>query len=100
MAVQLPYGITYEHVNASTTAQVLGGTGAIGDTLMRLVITVSTAAGSAVSIQDGASFSHTIMAANTPIGAYSLDIMADSQFGAWKVTTGSGVEALAIGDFS
>ena len=61
-------GHEYEHVAASQSAQVLGTTGSIGDYLTRLIITVTTAATSNVSITDGALAAHTILPANTPIG--------------------------------
>ena len=38
--VAAQYGFKYEHVAASQTAHVLGTTGAIGDYLHRLIITV------------------------------------------------------------
>ncbi len=92
-------GTDYETVAASQTAQVLGTTGSVGDYLGRLVITVSTAATSTVSILDNAT-SIPIMAANTAIGTYVVEIGARSVSGAWKVTTGAGVTVLAIGKFS
>lgn len=90
----------YEAVAASQTDQVLGGTGAIGDTLATLVCTVATAATSTVSIKDGGGSSVPILAANTPIGPYTVVINAKSAAGAWKVTTGAGVSLIATGDFS
>jgi hypothetical protein len=97
--VNQPFGTFYETVAASQTAQVLGVTGAAGDTLMRLVITVGTSATSTVSLLDNAT-SYAIMAANTPIGVYVIEINAVSVSGAWKVTTGAGATVLAVGNFS
>jgi len=88
----------YESVAASQTDQVLGGTGSIGDRLHRLVVTVATAATSAVSIKDGAT-SIPVVPANTPIGVYTVDVGAQSQNGAWSVTTAAGVSVIAVGDF-
>jgi hypothetical protein len=93
------YALPYEHVAASQTAQVLGTTGATGDYLHRLVITVGTAATSTVSLLDNTS-SHVLVAANTAIGVYSIEINTFSKNGAWKVTTGAGAEVLAIGNFT
>jgi len=100
MAVVSPYRYPYEHVAASQTAQVLGGTGAIGDYLHRLIVTVSTAATSTVTLIDNATTVHTLVPANTPIGCYSINIEAVSLTGAWKITTAAGVEVLAVGIFS
>lgn len=97
--VAAQYGFKYEHVGASQTAHVLGSTGATGDYLHRLIITVSTAATSTVALLDNTS-SHTLLAANSAIGVYSVEVNSKSVNGAWKVTTGAGAEVLAIGNFT
>lgn len=97
--VNNPYRYQYETVNASQTAQVLGGTGQTGDYLHRLVVNVATAATSTVSILDNAT-SISLVPANTPIGIYSIELNMVSVSGAWKVTTGAGVSVIAIGIFS
>lgn len=89
----------YEDVAASQTDQVLGPVGAAGDVLDTLIVTVTTAATSTVSIKDGSGSAIVITAANTPIGVYSVPIGARSRSGAWKVTTGAGASALAVGSF-
>jgi hypothetical protein len=97
--VNLPYAFPYETVAVSQTAQILGTTGAANDYLHRIVVTVSTAASSTVSIIDG---STTVLAipANTPIGVYSLELGLNAAVGPWKVTTGAGAAVLAVGLFS
>ena len=99
--VPYPYAYQYEHVAASQTAQVLGGTGAAGDYLHRLICTVSTAATGGVSIVDG-STSHVILpaSAGTGVNIYNIEVNAISRNGAWKVTTGAGVEVIGVGIFS
>ena len=97
--VNQPFGTFYETVAASQTAQVLGVTGAAGDTLMRLIITVTTSATSQVTLLDGAT-SYIIVPAVTPVGVYQIDINAVSVNGAWKVTTGAGVSVMGVGNFS
>lgn len=89
----------YETVAASQTAQVVGVTGASGDYLHRLVITVSTAATGTVTLLDNAT-SIVMTAANTPVGVYTVDIGATSSNGAWKVTTGAGASVMAVGVFT
>ena len=93
------YALPYEHVAASQTGQVLDATGAIGDYLHRLVITVGTAATSTVSVLDGVT-SHTLVRANTPIGVYSIEMNTFSKTGAWSITTGVGAEVIAMGNFT
>ena len=97
--VQLPFGTTYETVAASQTAQVLGQSGAVGDTIIRLIVTVNTAASSTVTILDN-STSIAIMPAVTPVGVYSIDLGVQSVSGPWKVTTGAGATVVAVGNFS
>lgn len=97
--ISYPYRYFYETVAASQTAQVLGGTGATGDYLHRIIVNVSTAATSTVTLLDGAT-SIPLMTATTPIGTYSIEVNAASQSGAWKVTTGAGVNVIAVGIFS
>jgi hypothetical protein len=48
MSTADPYRFQYETVAASQTNQVLGGTGAIGDYLHRVIVVVNTAATSTV----------------------------------------------------
>jgi uncharacterized heparinase superfamily protein len=96
------YLTDYESVAVSQTDQILGPNGAAGDILERLVITVSTAATSTVSIKDGNGSAISIMAANTAIGVYSIDVGAravNATTPGWKVTTGAGASVVAIGYF-
>ena len=97
--VQQPFGTTYETVAASQTAQVLGQSGAVGDTIIRLIITVNTALTSTVTIIDG-STSIAIMPATTIVGIYSIDLGVQSVSGPWKITTGAGATVVAVGNFS
>lgn len=97
--VNQPFGTFYETVAASQTAQVLGVTGGAGDTLQRLIITISTALTGTVALLDGAT-SYAITAASTPIGVYQIEIGAVSVNGAWKITTGAGATVMAVGNFS
>jgi hypothetical protein len=97
---RLGFNTDYETVAASQSDQVIGSTNAgSGDLLERLVVSVATSATGTVSIKDGSGSAIVITAANTPIGVYSVDIGAVSTNGAWKVTTGAGATAIAIGRF-
>lgn len=97
--VSNPYRYFYETVAPSQTAQVLGGAGAAGDYLHRLVVNVTTTATSAVTLIDNAT-SIVIVPATTPVGVYSIEINAASKSGAWKVTTDAGVSVIAVGVFT
>ena len=99
MSITSPNRYPYETVAASQTAQVLGGSGAVGDYLHRIVVSVNTSLTSTVSVLDN---STTVLAipASTPVGVYSLEINAASALGPWKITTGAGVTVLAVGFFT
>lgn len=93
----------YEAVAASQTDQILGPVGAVGNQLAALVCTVATAATSTVSIKDGNGSAIPILAANTPIGVYTVLVGAlcvNPTTPGWKVTTGAGVSVLAVGRFT
>lgn len=97
---RLGFNTDYETIASSQTDQVLGSSGAKGDLLERIIVSVATAATGTVSIKDGSGSAVVITAANTPIGVYSVNIGAKSSDGAWKVTTGAGATAVAVGRFS
>lgn len=97
--VSNPYRYQYETVAASATAQVLGGTGAIGDYLHRLIVTVTTPATGTVTLLDGAT-SIALVPVTAAADVYTIDIEAASAVGAWKVTTGAGASVVAVGIFS
>lgn len=97
---RLGFNTQYETVAVSQTDQALGVTGAKGDLLERLIVSVATAATGTVSIKDGSGGAIVITAANTPIGVYSVNVGAKSNDGAWQVTTGAGATVVAVGKFS
>lgn len=99
--VNYPYRYQYETIAASQTGQVLGGTGAKGDYIHRLIVSVNTVATATVTLLDGAT-SYTLMAGAATLvpGAYSLEVGAISNVGAWSITTGAGVTVMAVGIFS
>lgn len=101
MAIVQPNRYFYETVAASQTAQVLGGTGAVGDYLARLIVSVNTVATATLTLLDGAT-SYTLMAGAATLvpGAFSIEVGAASQNGAWKITTGAGCTVIAVGIFS
>lgn len=89
----------YETVAAAQTDQVLGSVGAAGDYLDSLLLTVGAA--TAITVKDNATtiFTFTFGAAVTT-GPVEIPIRCKSVSGAWKVTTGASMTALAKGLFS
>ena len=99
--IQTPYAYQYETVAASATAQVLGGTGATGDYVHRLIISNVTAATASVTLIDGStSIALQTGAATIVPGVYSIECNMRSATGPWKVTTGAGATVVAVGIFS
>lgn len=99
--VNNPYRYQYETVAASATAQVLGGTGAIGDYVHRLIISVVSVATSGVTLIDGSTSIVLLTGAATNVpGVYSIEVNALSATGPWKITTGAGATVVAVGIFN
>jgi len=94
------FNTNYETVAASQSDQVIGSTGATGDLLERVIVSVATSATGTCSIKDGSGSAIVLTAANTPIGVYTVELGARSSGGAWKVTTGAGATAIAVGKFT
>lgn len=98
-----PYRTDYETVAASQTDQIMGPTGAVGDVLERVIVSVNTAATGACSIKDGDGAAIPLTVATTPVGVYSVPIGARAKnptTPGWKITTGAGVTALGVGRFT
>jgi len=95
----------YETVAASATDQALGATGATGDMLTGLLVVPATTSPGAVSIKDGAGSAITVFTGGTssvsalvPFFVYLGNTRSTA--GAWKVTTGTNVSAVAFGRFT
>ena len=98
-AVALPYAVFYETVASSQTNAILGSTGAKGDILANLIVTVNALTTGTVTLSDGA-ISYPLTTATTPVGLYMLTFDAQSQSTGWKVTTGAGASVFATGQFT
>lgn len=94
----------YETVAASQTDQVMGATGATGDYLSAVLIVPATAAAGAVSIKDGSTSISIFAGGGTTalptLAPIRVDLGMISVSGAWKVTTGTNVSAIGIGNFT
>ena len=99
--VNYPYMYAYKTVAASQTAQVLGGTGATGDYLHRLIISVVTVASAGVTLIDGSTSIVMLTGSATDVpGVYSIECNMISANGPWKITTGAGATVIGVGIFS
>ena len=96
------FGHDYETIAASQTAQVLGGAGAKGNIIEKLIIIPATTSPGAVTLIDNATSIVVFPGGATSVTELKpivVDISAISVSGAWKVTTGANVSVIAIGKF-
>lgn len=94
----------YETVAASSTAQIMGTTGAIGDYLAGVLVFPGTAACGVVTILDNATTIGTFpgggTTALTSLIPFMIPVGVFSTSGAWKITTGTNVTCVGIGKFT
>jgi hypothetical protein len=94
----------YEVVAASVTSQALGSTGTTGDYLAGVLIIPATTSPGAVSIKDGGGTAIPIFTGGptsvSNLVPFFVTLGAASTSGAWYLTTGGNVSAIAVGEFS
>ncbi len=98
-------GTDYQYVAASSTDTLLGPNGgAIGDTLIELLIIPATTSPGAVSIKDGAGGSITVFqggAGSVPsLWPNPVILGIKSISGAWSITTGADVSVMVVGELT
>jgi len=99
--VERGYGYQYETVAVSQTSQVLGGTGAAGDYVHRLIVSVITVATASVTLIDGSTSIVLLTGAvGLVAGVYTIEVGLSAVTGPWKITTGAGATVVAVGIFS
>ena len=97
-----PYS-EYETVAASQTAQVLGATGGAGDYIDSILVVPATTSPGNVLLLDGATSITVFTGGATSVSnltPFSIKLGLKSVSGAWKVTTGSNVSVIGIGNFT
>lgn len=94
-----PFYTSYEAVAASATAQVLGGTGAIGDFLAGVLVIPATTTPGAISVLDGSTSFSVFAGGTVTVQPFFIPLGITSTAGAWKMTTGTSVSAIAVGSF-
>ena len=93
----------YETVAAGQTAQVLGATGATGDFLAGLLVVPATTSPGNVLLLDNATSITVFTGGASSVSnlvPFFIPIGANSVSGAWKVTTGTNVSVVGIGNFT
>jgi hypothetical protein len=97
------YAGKYETVAASQTAQVIGGAGAEGDYLARVIIVPASLSPGVVTILDGATSINIFAggaASLTELKPIVVELGLTAGTGPWKVTTGANVSVIATGNFT
>lgn len=91
----------YETVAAGQTAQVIGPTGAVGDYLSHVVFQPAAVGAGTSTILDNATVIFTYTAGTlSDLRPITAVVNARSVSGAWKITTGANMTALASGSFT
>lgn len=96
-------GNEYETVAASQTAQALGATGATGDLINGILVIPATTSPGNVLLLDNAT-SITVFAGGASsvsnLVPFFIPLGIKSVSGAWKITTGSNVSCIGVGNFT
>lgn len=94
----------YETVAASQTDQMLGPTGAVGDSLAGMLIIPATTSPGAVSIEDGSTNTTVFAGGSNSVSSlvpFYIPLMnIKTVSGGWEVTTGANVSVIAFGNFT
>ena len=94
----------YETIAASQTDRVIGATGATGDYISGVLVIPATLSPGPISIKDGGGSAITIFTGGassiTSLHAFFIPLGIKSTAGAWSVTTGANVSAIASGSFT
>jgi hypothetical protein len=96
-------GGEYEFVDASATAQILGATGATGDFLSHIIVAPQTTTPGVVTVLDNATAVISFPGGASSVSnlvPFTISVGAISTSGAWKITTGSNVKVMAVGNFT
>ena len=93
----------YETVAASQSAQVLGATGAIGDYIAGILVVPATTSPGNVLLLDNATSITVFTGGASSVSnlvPFYIPLNMISVSGAWKITTGSNVSCIGIGNFT
>lgn len=96
-------GEKYKTVAASSTATVLGATGATGDYVSGLLVVPATTSPGNVLLLDNATSITVFTGGATSVSnlvPFFIPLGMKSVSGAWKVTTGANVSVIGIGNFT
>jgi hypothetical protein len=96
-------GSEYEKVAASQTDQALGATGGTGDLINGILVIPATTAPGAITLKDGATSIAVFTGGASSVSnlvPFFIPLGIRSVSGAWSLTTGANVSAIAVGDFT
>lgn len=91
----------YETVAAGQTAQALGATGAAGDYLEKCIFQPANTACGTTTVLDGTTVIYTYTAGTlSDLKPWTVEFNAVATAAGWKVTTGTSIAVLAVGNFT
>ena len=97
-------GTDYEAVAASSTNQIMGATGALGDFLSHITVVPTSVNPGVVQIKDGGNAAITVFAGGTgsitTLHPFTIMIGAKTTNGTWQITTGANLSCIVFGDFT
>lgn len=105
VAVSTQRGFFLRTVPGSQQAYILsravGGSGAAGDRVQRLILNITNPNAAGVTLVDSANeFPIVTPGPNVALGPMIVELGVYSQFGPWALRTGGGVTATVVGEFS
>jgi len=98
-----PQGVEYETVAASQTGQALGPAGAVGNYIAGVLVIPATTTPGVVTLLDGATSIPLFVGGASSVSnlvPFYVPLGMVSVSGAWKLTTGANVSAIAMGSFT
>ena len=100
--IEIP-GSQYETVAASQTDQALGATGGTDDLINGILVIPATTSPGAITLKDGATAITVFTGGATSVSnlvPFFIPLGIRSVSGAWSLTTGANVSAVAVGNFT
>ena len=100
--IEIP-GSQYETVAASQTDQALGATGGTDDLINGILVIPATTSPGAITLKDGATSIPVFTGGANSVSnlvPFFIPLGIRSVSGAWSLTTGANVSAVAVGDFT
>ena len=95
--------MNYETVAASQTDAVMGAAGGVSDVISHILVVPTSTSPQSITLTDGAT-SITVFAGGanslTSLVPFAIPLGLRASTGPWKITTGTGLSCVVVGDFT